>query len=44
MIPSFADELAELISKYRELPGHSDEDIVADLLAAITEIEEGDAD
>ena len=44
MIPVFADELATLINKYRELPGHDDEDIVADLLAAIELIEEGDED
>lgn len=35
----FADELQELIDKWREHPGTSDEDIVIALVAAIQEID-----
>lgn len=35
----FADELRELIDKWREHPGTSDEDIVITLAAAIQEID-----
>lgn len=31
----FADELRELIDKWREHPGTSDEDIIADLIEAV---------
>lgn len=38
----FADELRELIDKWREHPGTSDEDIVIALAAAIQEIDPDD--
>lgn len=38
----FSDELRELIDKWREHPGASDEDIVIALAAAIQEIDPDD--